>query len=280
MSLAATNYVLKRRFGNQTRKLLMIVLADYAGELGESWPSIDTLATKAECSRRSVQEHLSTLEKAGEILIYPNAGPKGTNRYRIVFRKSGEVEADLEGVQDLHGGVQMGDAQTAGGGADGRRSFAPEPLRTSYEPSGTYPLPPKGGASGHADALSDEELIRRWRSLRPTWSGPPVLTSAEQKAFQKHRHIMVYWTDEDWPIMREFLNAPNVKGSAYMQWDVMKAAMANCAGLNAQAKAWKEKQRHPRFEVVPKVPDGPPATPEDVAEMMAVLKPQVRRVNS
>lgn len=110
MSLKATNYVLGRSFGNQTRKLLMIVLADYANDSDESYPGIDRLAVRAECSRRSVQEHLRILEKGGEIQIFQNAGPKGTNLYRIVFRKTMGAEMPFSGVQDLQGGVQMGDA--------------------------------------------------------------------------------------------------------------------------------------------------------------------------
>lgn len=275
MSLAATNYVLKRRFGNQTRKLLMIVLADYAGELGESWPSIDTLAERAECSRRCAQEHLATLEKCGEIVIYPNAGPKGTNRYKIVFRKAAEVELGLEGVQILHGGVQMGDAQTAGGGADERRPSAPEPLRTSYEPLGTYPLPPEGGERADAGAVTDEELIRRWRSLRDIWNGPPRLNHQEQRVFVKNRNMFADWLSEDWEVIREFLAAKHPQGSGYTVWVVMKAAMANSAGLLAHARSWKSNQRR-TFTVVPKVADGPAATAADVAEMVESLKKRAK----
>lgn len=130
--------------------------------------------------------------------------------------------------------------------------------------------------SGRADAVGDEELIRRWRALRPIWNGPPMLTKSEERTFLPNRHIMRYWGLDDWAVIGEFLNAPNVKGSAYMQWDVLRFAMSNCAGLQAQAQAWKRNQR-PRFEVV-KQPDGPAATAEDLAELVQAFKP--RRVNS
>jgi hypothetical protein len=124
--------------------------------------------------------------------------------------------------------------------------------------------------------VKDEELIRQWRSLRDIWNGPPRLNHQEQRVFVKNRNMFEDWHPEDWEVVREFLAAKHPQGSSYTVWVVMKAAMANSAGLLAHARSWKSNQR-PKFEVVLK--SGPvERTAEDVEAMAEFLKP--RRVNS
>lgn len=112
-----------------------MLLADHANAKHEAWPSIDSLAARAECSRRSAQEHLQALEKDGEIIIVRNAGDEGCNLYRIVFKKYGPGETETLGVQNLHGGCRSAPLKPLKRGADQRRSNAPESVTNHQEPS-------------------------------------------------------------------------------------------------------------------------------------------------
>jgi hypothetical protein len=77
---------------DQSQLLVMLALADYSNDLGESFPRVDTLAEKARISERHVQKILSHLEKHGLLTIERGAG-KGkkpwlrTNLYRINIAK-------------------------------------------------------------------------------------------------------------------------------------------------------------------------------------------------
>ncbi len=64
--------------------LIELALADFADDAGYSFPSIDTIAQKARCSRRYVMETIRALEVSGRVLVEPNMGPRGTNIYRFM----------------------------------------------------------------------------------------------------------------------------------------------------------------------------------------------------
>jgi len=92
-------WALKLKVGNPHRKLILLTLADIANEQRQCWPSHDYIAERAECSRRSVIDHLGALERDGLITVSRryDARQQQCNVYTIV----------AGGVQDLHsGGVQ------------------------------------------------------------------------------------------------------------------------------------------------------------------------------
>ncbi len=66
--------------------LLLLSLADYANDRGVAFPSVETLAQKVRMSPRNVQILLRKLEADGELIIEPNAGPRGANSYRLNLR--------------------------------------------------------------------------------------------------------------------------------------------------------------------------------------------------
>jgi len=237
MSLAATSYVLHRTFGNHIRKLLMIAIADFANDAGEAYPAIDTLAARAECSRRSVQEHLSVLEKTGELAIAANAGPRGTNLYRILFRKNEPVSPASKGVQELHGGVQdlpggvqMSDAQTTRGGANERRPSAPESSGTVIEQSGReeeraaalQPTPPSNPVSiktpneppAKHDVLFPGD--RHTANLAAVWpEAPRHMSGADLHSLHSALRVLDELTAEDWTACTAWVQAPSrVRGCA------------------------------------------------------------------
>lgn len=67
--------------------LLLQALADNADDRGTAYPGIPYLATKARMSERNTQRCLRALERSGLIKIMPNAGPSGTNKYKIDVEK-------------------------------------------------------------------------------------------------------------------------------------------------------------------------------------------------
>jgi hypothetical protein len=118
--------------------ILLLAIADYANEENRAWPSIGTLAAKIRMSERNTQMLLRKLIDAGELEIQQNAGPNGTNVYRIILGRGGEnfapggEKSSTEGVKN-----------SAQGGAI---AIAPEPsLDPSVDPSvkeGAVPAQP------------------------------------------------------------------------------------------------------------------------------------------
>lgn len=67
--------------------LLLQALADNADDRGTAYPGIAYLAVKARMSERHTTRCLRELERSGLIKIMPNAGPSGTNKYKIDIEK-------------------------------------------------------------------------------------------------------------------------------------------------------------------------------------------------
>lgn len=64
--------------------LVLLAIADYARSDGLAWPSIDSLALKARCSQRSVQDVISRLISKNKLEVKYGQGPFGTNVYRVI----------------------------------------------------------------------------------------------------------------------------------------------------------------------------------------------------
>src|SRR5262252_8336008 len=72
--------------------LVMLALADFANDDGESWPSIPVLAQKARLTDRQVQHVLPKLQALGELKIArSNGGRNRRNRYLITVPENGEI---------------------------------------------------------------------------------------------------------------------------------------------------------------------------------------------
>jgi DNA-binding IscR family transcriptional regulator len=115
---------------DQSQLLVMLALADYSNDDGESFPRVDTLADKARISERHVQKILSHLQTHGLLAIEKGAG-KGkkpwlrTNLYRINIAKLAACEAIPAPVYKQSEKTRYNDTPLTGG--------IMTPLEVAYE---------------------------------------------------------------------------------------------------------------------------------------------------
>ena len=73
--------------------LVLLALADFANDQGESWPSMPVLAHKARLSERQARKVLDKLVQAGEIRrVRSNGGRNRRNRYVILLSENPEIK--------------------------------------------------------------------------------------------------------------------------------------------------------------------------------------------
>ncbi|MDP2606094.1 MAG: conserved phage C-terminal domain-containing protein [Deltaproteobacteria bacterium] len=85
--------IMARVWGHSQQKggelLVMLALADFANDAGESWPSIPTLADKSRLAERHTRRVLRNLESAGEIRrVGTNGGRNRRNHYFITVTEN------------------------------------------------------------------------------------------------------------------------------------------------------------------------------------------------
>jgi hypothetical protein len=86
MSFQAMAWAVKQKTGDPLAKLLLLVLANYADERNESWPSMVRLADETQMSKRSVVNKLAELETQGLLTKRTELTPMGAishNVYRL-----------------------------------------------------------------------------------------------------------------------------------------------------------------------------------------------------
>ena len=88
MSFRAISWALNQNVGNPTSKLVLVLLANYANECNECYPSQIHIAKRAGCSSRSVMTHIKKLEKSKYLMVIKTRkGIKLHNRYRLNIPK-------------------------------------------------------------------------------------------------------------------------------------------------------------------------------------------------
>lgn len=117
--------------------LLLLAIADNANDDGYAWPGIESLATKTRMSQRSIQYNTKRLAAAGELVIMPQAGPKGTNKYRVIPVDDPAWGRKVCGGEET-AGAQVDATEGASTRKEGVQRLAPEPsVEPSIEPSPT-----------------------------------------------------------------------------------------------------------------------------------------------
>ena len=89
MSVRCITHVLDKSVHAGTDLLMLIVLADYSDDEGNSYPAVASLARKCRMKPRNANYILKSLQESGELRVLKNEGPKGTNRYRIMLASLG-----------------------------------------------------------------------------------------------------------------------------------------------------------------------------------------------
>ena len=84
MSVRCISQVLDKSIHGGTELLMLLVLADYSDDDGNSYPAVASLARKCRMKTRNANYILKALQESGELRVLKNEGPRGTNRYRIM----------------------------------------------------------------------------------------------------------------------------------------------------------------------------------------------------
>lgn len=140
MSVIASSWVWEHSQSKGTARLVLLALADHAGaDGGDAYPSVGRLALRCGVGKRTVQEALKVLVSLGELVIEPQAGPHGANRYRIAM-----TPAESAPVRDLRPAESAPTPRSSRTPPvqilhDPPADVAPEPSLTVKEPSGNRP---------------------------------------------------------------------------------------------------------------------------------------------
>jgi hypothetical protein len=147
-----------------TELLMLVVLADYSDDDGNSYPAVASLARKCRMTPRNANYILCALQSSGELRVLKNEGPRGTNRYRILLSRLGESRS-TEAATALKPTSALKAASTSKG------AFTLKP--TSDPPEDDFPRPLKPG--------SDEPSLNRQEPSFKATSSPAGLPACPQR---------------------------------------------------------------------------------------------------
>lgn len=141
MSVRCISQVLDRSVHAGTELLMLLVLADYSDDDGNSYPAVASLARKCRLKPRRANYILAALQDSDELKVLKNEGPKGTNRYRIMLASLGakalHSSAPLHSAAPLHSSAPTPALQCA----KPLHSSADEPSLNRQEPSCSKSMP-------------------------------------------------------------------------------------------------------------------------------------------
>lgn len=202
-----------------TDLLMLLALADYSDDAGNSYPAVGTLATKCRMQPRNATYILKALQASGELVVRPNEGPKGTNRYRIALETLQGIAGGVQGVagaEDCTPPLQSSASPPATHCALPLQPVAPKPSGTVKEPSENR----QGNARTRAAAPQcppdvDQQTWTDWLALRRAKKAPvtpTVVASAMAEAAKAGMHL------------EGFLRVWCARGSQGLQADWLKPA--------------------------------------------------------
>jgi hypothetical protein len=140
MSIQVMNAVWEHSKSSGRARVVLLAIADHQGEIG-AWPSIATLAKRANASERSVQRDIQELVELGELKVdlrdAPTRGQYKANRYWVtlagVVDSHSEVTDSFSEVTDLTSEVTESPSEVTAGGVLTLNRTITKPLReTSY----------------------------------------------------------------------------------------------------------------------------------------------------
>lgn len=171
MSIRMINAVWQQSHQKGNALLLLQAIADFADDEGYAFPAVLTLAKKARVSERTAQTLIQKLRDDGELEVHAGAGPRGTNRYRVVIPEAHQMA--LLTPKSPAGGA----APLTGAAARTPQPSAPEPsvpLATQNEVRDGLGATDRGGAASAPPRLSPASEAKRiekaatelWKSVR------------------------------------------------------------------------------------------------------------------
>lgn len=150
MSIKVMSRVWEASQHRGTDLLMLLALADFSDDAGNSYPAVGTLAAKCRMQSRNAGYILKALQASGELEVRANEGPKGTNRYRIVLesRLRVPVASDAE-VQHRARAQRLAGVQSRADSPAIQRNphlqhVADEPSLNHQEPSVPATSSPRG----------------------------------------------------------------------------------------------------------------------------------------
>jgi hypothetical protein len=184
MSIAVMTEVWRRSQHSGSHLLMMLALADFSDDQGCSYPAVTTLAAKCRMKPRNANIVLAALRDSGEIEIRLNAGPKGTNRYRIMVKALGGMQgnAGVQAAAGMQGNagaasldtLQQDAAPPAKACSKPLQPVADEPSLNRQEPSGR----PK---AAKRPACPFQDIIAIYHDVLPELPRVKVLETADRK---------------------------------------------------------------------------------------------------
>lgn len=167
MSVRCIDAVLNRSQHAGTELLMLIVLADYSDDDGNSYPSVASLARKCRMGQRNANYVLNSLQESGELRVLKNEGPRGTNRYRIMLAKLGgnplQGAAPLQSDSTLQATAPLKGCAPLQPSSPTPATQFPKPLQPiADEPSLNRQEPERGRATRSPDSCQGTRLARDW----------------------------------------------------------------------------------------------------------------------
>ena len=141
MSIVVVNEVLDSSRSKGSARVLMIVLAEQAGEDGLCWPGLTRLARRVNTTERNIQLITRDLENMGELIVDYGSGRGNTNLYRVIPEATAnrliqDLTEQLERVKNSAERVKLSAERVklfderAKPSAKRVKPASPEPLRT------------------------------------------------------------------------------------------------------------------------------------------------------
>ena len=159
MSIAVMNWIWTNSPTSGNERLVLLALADACSRDDGSgcWPSIATIARKANISVRTVQRVLDRLERDGHLIVHRGQGGahRSTNSYTVVIHNGCQSDARHSATgdaDDTPGVTQLchptGDTALTPD-PPGNHQDPPPPAREPDDRPGDQPAP--GGEGGHEE---------------------------------------------------------------------------------------------------------------------------------
>ncbi|AWN22188.1 hypothetical protein DKM44_02185 [Deinococcus irradiatisoli] len=262
MSWQATEAVMQTSRATGSARLVLMVMATFADEQAEAWPSAETVAERAALSERQTRTVLAGLVKAGELIITrPGGGRQTTTKYLLphlawletlqsgadTLRSTAPIkpanrgqfgqERVQSGVNTLQSGAERVQFQ-----ADTLRPTAPEPRTTNrtIEPplkearESAAPIPAEGF---EVIEVPEEQAADAATAQQPDASPGNLQSAPERKP-------------------KKATSKPHVPPAAALALPDLPADLAALPGLPQAWAEWLQYRRERRLATAPSTATG------------------------